>query len=141
MSFRALMLHVILCVALVFNGAASAMVSARMAQMHGQTGEVHSAKQAPVAAAGADDARPCHDNAHAMHDGARGDAKPAKGEQPAPDCCKSNTCTCACVNHVAAVVPPPAFQASPIAHDNSVRRMTLGHAAPPLPNLIRPPIG
>ena len=133
MSSRAILLRLMLCVALVFNGATSAMASVQMAQMHGQAGEMHVSASTVVEEA--EPAVPCHHDG-STHDGSTDIAKPIKGEHPAPDCCKSSTCTCACVSHVAAVVPMAPFLTTAIAHASSVRPMALGHAAPPLPHLI-----
>lgn len=140
MPARAILLRLMLCVALVFNGATSAMASVQMAQMHGQTGEMHASASTAVAE-DESGVPPCHHDGQPTHVGSADIAKPAKGEHPALDCCKSNTCTCACVSHVAAVVPMAAFLTTAIAHAGSVRPMALGHAPPPLPHLIRPPIG
>lgn len=139
MSSRAILLRLMLCVALVFNGATSAMASVQMAQMHGQAGEMHTS--ASTAMAEAELAMPpCHHDGQAAHTGSADIAKPAKGEHPAPDCCKSSTCTCACVSHVAAVVPMAPFLTTAVARAGSVRPMALGHPAPALLHLIRPPI-
>ena len=142
MPTRAILLRLLLCVALVFNGAGSAMASVQMMQMHAVE---HGAVGAPVTtAADAESAMPCHHGMQtAQHHGSADGAKPfkAKPTPAAPDCCKSGTCTCACVTHVAVMVPMVALHGIAIAHAGSVRPMALGHPAPALPHLIRPPIG
>ena len=142
MSTRAILLRLLLCIALVFNGAASAMASVQMMQMHAD-GQGTASIPVPTMA-DAEPAMPCHHNGQASHSQDAADAAmPSKDKQPhqAPDCCKSSTCTCACVHQAAAMVPVMAFQGTALLHVGSVRSMALGHATPPLPHLIRPPIG
>ena len=142
MSTRAILLRLLLCVALVFNGAASAMASVQMMQMHAD-GQGTASIPVPTMA-DAEPAMPCHHDGQASHSqDAAAAATPSKDQQPhqTPDCCKSSTCTCACVHQAAAMVPMLVFQGATLLHVGSVRSMTLGHPAPALPHLIRPPIG
>ena len=142
MSTRAILLRLLLCIALVFNGAASAMASVQLMQMHAD-GQGTASIPVPTMA-DAEPAMPCHHNGQASHSQDAADAAmPSKDKQPhqAPDCCKSSTCTCACVHQAAAMVPMLVFQGATLLHVGSVRSMTLGHPAPALPHLIRPPIG
>ena len=142
MSTRAILLRLLLCVALVFNGAASAMASVQMMQMHADGHEAASTPVAPMASAESE--MPCHHDGQPAHSQDAADAATAtKDKQPgqSPDCCKSSTCTCACVHQAAAMVPVMAFQGTALLHVGSVRSMALGHPTPALPHLIRPPIG
>ena len=142
MSTRAILLRLLLCIALVFNGAASAMASVQMMQMHAD-GQGTASIPVPTMA-DAEPAMPCHHDGQASHSqDAAAAATPSKDQQPhqTPDCCKSSTCTCACVHQAAAMVPMLVFQGATLLHVGSVRSMTLGHPAPALPHLIRPPIG
>ena len=142
MSTRAILLRLLLCIALVFNGAASAMASVQMMQMHAD-GQGTASVTVPTMA-DAKPAMPCHHDGQASYSqDAAAAATPSKDQQPhqTPDCCKSSTCTCACVHQAAAMVPMLVFQGATLLHVGSVRSMTLGHPAPALPHLIRPPIG
>ena len=142
MSTRAILLRLLLCIALVFNGAASAMASVQMMQMHADGHEAASTPVAPMASAESE--MPCHHDGQPAHSQDAADAATAtKDKQPgqSPDCCKSSTCTCACVHQAAAMVPMLAFHGVVSLHGSSVRPMTLGHPTPALPHLIRPPIG
>jgi len=142
MSARAILLRLLLCVALVFNGATSAMASVQMMQMHADAHEMPNHADMSMASAEAD--MPCHHDGQSAHpQDAIDAATPTKDKQPhqAPDCCKSSTCTCACVHQAAAMVPMMAFQGTALLHVSSVRPMALGHPTPALPHLIRPPIG
>lgn len=142
MSTRAILLRLLLCVALVLNGAASAMTSVQVTQMHADEHEAVSAPVAPMAIGESE--MPCHHDGQSAHsDDAAGAAAPAKDKQPrqAPDCCKSSTCTCACVHQAVAMVSMMAVQGVVSLHVSSVRPMALGHPAPALSHLIRPPIG
>ncbi|WP_372364170.1 CopL family metal-binding regulatory protein [Xanthomonas sp. NCPPB 3583] len=62
-------------------------------------------------------------------------------KQPAPDCCKSSACRCACMHSAPATVAMMIFTPALVGHSQSVLPIALGHAAPALPHLIRPPIG
>ena len=143
MSTRAILLRLLLCVALVLNGAASAMTSVQVTQMHADEHEAVSAPVAPMAIGESE--MPCHHDGQSAHsDDAAGAAAPAKDKQPrqAPDCCKSSTCACACVHQTAAMVPMMASQEGVVSlHVGSVQTMALDHPTPALPHLIRPPIG
>jgi hypothetical protein len=137
MPLRAILLRLLLCVALVFNGAGAAMASVQMMQMHVDGQAIASVPAKSMAEA--EVAMPCHHHGQASHE--NGVHAPSKGGHPAPDCCKSNTCTCACANQVAIVVPVIVFHGAMAPHAGNVRPMALGHPAPALPHLIRPPIG
>lgn len=147
MTVRAILLRVILSVALVFNGAASAMTSVEMAQMHAQTGVAHQHAQAGVAhpheqsepKTSMSDAAPCHDEQPKVHADDSHAGSPTKAEHP--DCCTSTSCTCACVSHVVAVVPVPALAGVATPNADLLLPVLINHVAPPLPHLIRPPIG
>jgi len=144
MSTRAILLRLLLCVALVLNGAASAMTSVQMMQMHVDGHEVASTPVAPMVNAEAD--MPCHHEGQAAHpqDAAADGETPGMDKQPqqSPDCCKSSTCACACVHQTAAMVPMMASQEGVVSlHVGSVQTMALDHPTPALPHLIRPPIG
>ena len=137
MSARVVLLRLLLCVALVFNGAASAMASVQMMQLHAQADDAV-ASAGMQADAMAESTLPCHHGEQAPEES----TAPAKTKHPAtPDCCKSNTCTCACVSPVVAMVPTLAFHDVSMADADDVRAMAPGHATPALPHLIRPPIG
>lgn len=142
-------LRLCLCVALVFNGAATAVASVQMAHMHGQlspSGEP-AAPATVRMASDTDEGMPCHTQqapakASPLADGAAGDNVPApKAKHPAPDCCKSGACRCACLQHGTAAIPVVALTTVAIEHADSVRPMALAHPTPALPHLIRPPIG
>lgn len=138
MTVRAILLRVILSVALVFNGAASAMASVEMAQMHAQTGVAHQHEQG-MPMTSMSDAAPCHDEQPKVHSDDSHAGSPTKAEHP--DCCTSTSCTCACVSHVVAVVPVPALPGVATPNADLLLPVLINHVAPPLPHLIRPPIG
>ena len=141
MPVRVVLLRLLLCVALVFNGAASAMASVQAMQMHAQMDAAAVPAHAHADAMAAS-AMPCHHGEQAQHGPPAESGEPAKNGHPAaPDCCESNTCACACVTPVVAMVPTPAFRGIPLADAGHVRPMALGHPAPALPHPIRPPIG
>ncbi|WP_140908517.1 CopL family metal-binding regulatory protein [Cognatiluteimonas lumbrici] len=120
--------RLLLSVALVLNGIGGAMAATRMHVEQASTAE----QVRMPASAGI----PCHDEQGA----AEGDAGAPHEESPAPDCCKSGLCACACA-HVSQV-PLPALPSTELVagRDLAVAHMSLGHATPALPHLIRPPI-
>lgn len=130
MSVRFVLLRLLLCLALICNGAASAMASARMAMP--ATAQEHMALPSDP---------PCHEMAAMDH---ATDATPAKTPQdghPAPDCCQSGTCQCACV-HAAQVALPSTLALGFVTGGPRIAQpMRAGHSEPALPHLIRPPIG
>ena len=142
MSARAILLRVLLCVALVVNGATPAMASAQMVQMHAAHLSDSRAVSRAAQVGNVEPSASCHDQvaqAQPQHAGEASDHQ--QPDQSVPGCCKSSACPCACVHHAAAMMPLVAFHGASIAQGNSVRPMALSHPAPALPHLIRPPIG
>ncbi|WP_374151526.1 CopL family metal-binding regulatory protein [Xanthomonas hortorum] len=108
------------------------------------THEFASKAATPVKTASAE--MPCHQHQQAASVSADPSAaalvSPPKSKHPvAPDCCKSSACRCACMHSAPATVAMMIFTPALVEHSQSVRPMALGHAAPALPHLIRPPIG
>lgn len=142
------LLRMVLIVVLVLNGAGTAAASVTM--MRGAMPE-HASTAAPAAQkpSALQAALPCHDMAKMAVTAASPDtaaqapdhAAHAKGKPAAPDCCKSGTCQCACMQAAhAALAAMPAFAlVSP--HSDVSHPMPAGHADPALPHLVRPPIG
>jgi hypothetical protein len=64
-----------------------------------------------------------------------------KGKHPSPDCCKTGSCRCACVQTMQVVAAAWTAPAQLLNQAASLRPLPLGHAEPALPHLIRPPIG
>lgn len=141
MSVRAILLRVLLCLALVLNGATPAMASAKMVQMHAAHLSDSRAVTRATQVASVEPSASCHDQVvQAQPQHAAEVANHQQPDQSDQGCCKSSACTCACVHHAAAMVPLVVFHGASIAQGNSVRPMALSHPAPALPHLIRPPI-
>lgn len=142
------LLRMLLIVVLVLNGAGTAAASVTMMRttMSAGAATTTDAMQKPSAMRAA---MPCHDmtqttaKAAAAYVAAQTPdrASHGKGKPAAPDCCKSGTCQCACVQAAHAALPAAfAFSlASP--HSDVPHPMSAGHADPALPHLVRPPIG
>ncbi|MGH8060403.1 MAG: CopL family metal-binding regulatory protein [Pseudoxanthomonas sp.] len=143
MSVWPTLLRVVLSVTLVLNGASGAAAAVRMPMSHamGHTEAVLVVKESPDVSAATD--MPCHQTNGAVSEASVAvvDPTPAKSKHLAPDCCKSSSCNCVCVQ--AAQAPPAsAFVTTLLAdHSQSVRPLLLGHPSPALPHLNRPPIG
>lgn len=129
MPVRSLLLHILLCFALVANGVGAAWAGTRgpccdhVAQM--------------VAAK----AMPCHDATMAMppSDAPHAHGMPAHDGHPAPP----HTCDghCVCMTQAAGTLPPapPSLAAAP-ARDTLSDAPARPHAPPALPHPLRPPI-
>jgi len=146
MSFWSILLRLLLGLSLVLNGVTSAAAAIHLPAGHAdmRATAMETAKVSPGVAG----EMPCHppsDGGVAVpHQGSPAaivDVSFASSGHPVPDCCEAGTCRCACV-HVAQAIPPDWNLGSPaIHHARSARPLTLAHAAPALPHLIRPPIG
>jgi len=147
MAPRTFLLRVLLSVALICNGATSAMASVQM--LHASRPQ---AAMSPAAAATTAAMPPCHQHPAAQQGPAvaaltsaspvaAADVAPAPAEQPQPDCCKSGMCRCACAHPAQAAVPMMALTPLRVESAGNVRSLSSAHAAPALPHLIRPPIG
>lgn len=133
MPVRSLLLHVLLCFALVANGVGAAWAGTR-----GPCCD-------HVAHAVAAKAMPCHDDAMAMPppDAPHAHGMPAHDEHPAPPHGAPHTCDghCVCMTHAAGTLPPapPSLAALP-ARDTLADAPARPHAPPALPHPLRPPI-
>jgi hypothetical protein len=133
MPVRSLLLHVLLCLALVANGVGAAWAGTR-----GDCCDHAAHAIVPKA-------MPCHDADMAMpmpsSDALHAHGMPAHDPQPphgAPHACDGH---CICMTHAAGTLPPapPSLAAVP-AHAVVARAPMLPHAPPALPLPLRPPI-
>lgn len=143
MRLHRLLLHALLCLALVANGLGAAMASVHAGCDHGS-----SKQHAPIAKAQVDTAAvtpttempPCHtsmataDNVTpvtqtppAAHDSDGGDQHCAGG--------------CHCIAHCMTALMPPMLQLATPAGIAYASAPAYAHSAPTLPHPIRPPIG
>ena len=132
MRFRAILLRLLLCIALVANGTSAVYASTMMAAGTGI---------AATAAAPQGAAPPCHDMPAMAHA-----AMAADHVAPAPpvshdDCCPPGACLCSCVSHAPTILASEAFALPmrPSAAPDATLRVAFARLA--LPNPIRPPIG
>lgn len=131
MPVRSLLLHALLCLALVANGVGAAWAGTR-GDCCGHAAQAVAPKTMP-----------CHDGAMAMppSDASHGHGMPAHDPQPphgAPHACDGH---CVCMTHVAGTLPPapPSLAAAPV-RDTLADASTHSHAPPALPLPLRPPI-
>ena len=144
MSLWPILLRVLLGVALVLNGATAAVAAMHLA---GNASAASTQSSVTEGSAVASESTPCHQVEQPL------EPTPLKGLAAAqqqipdapphadPDCCESGTCECAWIH----VAPLDYLGNSlrPMVGDGSrsARWLAVGHAAPALPHLIRPPIG
>lgn len=136
MGLWSILLRVLLATALVLNGTGAAMAAVAMES------QPIAASEAPVAVSKAE--HPCHEMAGAAELAAEPEQSPPPApdaKHPAPDCCKSSTCGCACVHGAQAATPAVVSEAQAPGRTPVPLPLATGHAAPALPHLIRPPIG
>lgn len=142
------LLRVLLCVGLIFNGSGAAVASARMQLAHVQPAQAAFDSQVTKAAGDRAEAKPaCHEDAasvaqadhHAPDIDSTLMARPQAPDGHSPDCCESGACQCDCVHQmqVLADANAPDIEVEPT---DSVRSMMSAHVPPTLPHLIRPPI-
>lgn len=133
MPVRSLLLHALLCLALVANGVGAAWAGTR-GDCCGHAAHAVTPK-----------AMPCHDGAMTMpmpsSDALYAHGMPAHDPQPphgTPHACDGH---CVCMTHAASTLPPapPSLAAVP-AHDTLTDTPARPHAPPALPLPLRPPI-
>nr|WP_295379087.1 CopL family metal-binding regulatory protein [Pseudoxanthomonas sp.] len=131
MSLLSLLMRCLLCAALVLNGASAAAASVGMLETAHASGATEDANGNP------------HATDCARHPVAptTGGASSVPDPSPDPDCCKAANCTCACVHGCATVVSTSTPTPVIILHAQRLPAPPVGHPAPVLPHLIRPPIG
>jgi len=137
-----MILRLILCVSLVLNGATGAAAAVRMHMPHddGQTVAASTAESHKPSS----EEMPCHQQA-----GENGDKAPlaavdhgaSRSKHSVPDCCKSSSCNCACVQAAHAPLGSMFIHALLLNQSHGVSPLSPGHPSPALPHLIRPPIG
>jgi hypothetical protein len=143
MEAWSILLRAVLCIALALNGSVSAMTN----RGHGES------KNSSVISAAAKPDTEKSDHAASKQQGCHhvtADASPVDtalpGHAPCPDngsgdCCKHGTCGGSCAQHCAASILPPSIpRAASLPSTDSAKELAIGHLAPPLPHLIRPPI-
>lgn len=143
MSAWSLLLRVLICMTLALNGVATAAMSVHMP---GAMTSATSAKQIASPQQQATKEMPCHGH-HAAGATSALDSTTAVDPKPAADghgksgCCKSGLCQCACMQGVQAAMTATLPATVMFGRVVSTRTLPLGHAAPALLHLIRPPIG
>lgn len=129
---RDVLLRILLCIALIANGATTGVPA--------HAGHDGMAAPAEVAQSSVSDAGklPCDEHprgAEALP------STPADADGAPSDCCASDACRCACMHAGHVALASVVQTAADKPHAAAMRPLSSGHAAPALPHLIRPPIG
>lgn len=138
-----LLLHALLCFALVANGVGAAMASARGVCGHaGKAGaDVSAMAHAPAATQAVAEAHcaemmaMAHEADTVMHHEMPADDANSDGDAGCDD-----ACSCACASHGFAALMPPALALPAGMRIADARIPFESHATPSLPHPIRPPI-
>jgi hypothetical protein len=153
------LLRLLLCLGLILNGSAYAVASTQMQLSH-LSAAIEAAAVAQASChegmasrgmthGGTTHGGMLHDRmtmADMDHDGASMPAEHGdhgNGHAPdesSPDCCKSPSCTCSCLQPTPAAAIAFALGGAHIGHAMLARPMPVDHDAPALPYPIRPPI-
>lgn len=120
-----LLLHLLLCLAILANGIASAQAGVRMLGAHAAPVAVQTAAAA---------ASSCHETADAV-------APDAPTAHEHGDCCRDGGCDCTCPVPLFEALLVPALAGPAVATEATAPAVSARHPAPRLPHLIRPPIG
>lgn len=138
MSLTSILLRVLLCLALAFNGMSAALASVHVAPHKAGAQEKGAVKATETPAGYTMAGMPCHDMGAAQGD----EGSTSTDETPlrAPDCCKES-CQCACMHGVASAIIP--LSVVPVEYHAQLIVVldTAAYAPPILQHLIRPPIG
>ena len=133
---RSILVHLLLCLALLANGTTAAFANARMAF---EGAAVPVAAHAAPTTAHDDGAAPCHDMA-AMEAPTAHDAAPA-GSASHSDCCSPGACLCNCVSQGAAILTVHVLALAALPSLAPTVPPHVSIASPALQHPIRPPIG
>jgi hypothetical protein len=137
MTPSAALLHVLLSLILMLNGIGGAFAGAKMQLQH-----AHPDQPAATTEATADvhAGMPECDQGMEQTQPAPTAIDLASPDQAVPACCENMVCDCACAQHGSVMVPVSRIALPTLGHASVLHALTVGHAAPALPSLIRPPI-
>lgn len=138
MILPATLLRVLLSLILILNGIGGAFAGAQMQLQH-----AHPELPSVITEASADvhtDMPEC-DEGMQQTEPASVEVNPASPDDEAmPACCEGMVCDCACAQHSSAMAAMSRMDPSMVVHAAALHPLVVGHAAPALPSLIRPPI-
>ncbi|MDR0182177.1 CopL family metal-binding regulatory protein [Lysobacter arvi] len=126
---RRIAFRLLLCLMLVLNGTGYAVAATQMNVAH---------VAAAVAALEAESKAPCHESAQAASAAHPHDADASTAG--APSCCQSSQCSCDCLQHATGAMSVLAMPAQAPPGGSIAQPGLVNRIAPPLPNLLRPPI-
>ena len=135
--------RLILSAALVLNGVGSAAAAAQMQLNHaGAIAAAAHADHTLVSERAPAGEAPCHDgkagSTPGLPDPAKHSGPPELGGR---DCCKTLSCDCGCLSSVTGVAIAALGDRLVVDDSAPAWPRRAGHRPPPLPQLIRPPIG
>jgi len=132
---RRIAFRLLLCLMLVLNGTGYAVAATQMHMAHMAMAlaahDVESVPPCHEAAPAETAAMTLHSHADAVHD---------QADAGVPSCCQSSLCNCDCLQHATAAMPIVAVSANAPPGADIAQPRVVNRIAPPLPNLLRPPI-
>ncbi|MCF8828529.1 MULTISPECIES: CopL family metal-binding regulatory protein [Xanthomonas] len=137
MTPSALLLRVLLSLVLILNGIGGAFAGAQMQMQHAHPGQptVSTEATADVHAG-----MPECDQGMEQTQPAPTAVNPPSPDEAVPACCENMSCDCACAQHGSAMVAMSRMDPTVVVRAAALHPLTVGHVAPVLPSLIRPPI-
>lgn len=134
---RRIAFRLLLCLMLVLNGTGYAVAATQMQISHIAMSVLAEEAQAMP---------PCHESApaetafKAAHSHA--DSATSQAGSDLPECCQSSKCSCDyCLQHLTAAMSVVAVAGNAPEADAIAQPGVVNRVAPPLPHLLRPPIG
>lgn len=138
MTLSGVLLRVLLSLVLTLNGIGGAFAGAQMQLQHAHPGQptVSTEATADVHA----DMPECDQGLEQIQPVPTATDLAATPDEAVPACCENMVCDCACAQHGSAVVAVSRIGLTMLGHAAALHPLTVGHTAPVLPSLIRPPI-
>lgn len=139
MTPSAVLLRVLLSLVLILNGIGGAFAGAQMKMQHAHL------DQSTVSTEAAADVHvgmpECDQGMEQTQPAPTAIDLASSPDDAVPACCENMVCDCACAQHGSAMVVVSRIGLTMLGHASALHPLTVGHFAPVLPSLIRPPIG
>lgn len=138
MTPAATLLRLLLSLILIFNGIGGAFAGAQMQLQHAHPDQPTVTAEATANVhAGMPE---CDESIEQTQPAPAAIDLASSPDEAVPACCENMVCDCACAQHGSAMVTVSRIALTMHGHASALHPLTVGHVAPALPRLIRPPI-